>query len=111
LRYKLLIPKSGRWPLAILIALLLLPLMLRAQQVTISGTVRDAATGELLIGATVSDPTARYGALTNQYGFFSISLPAPIDTLEVSYVGYETFVLTKLAAQPSPIDLRLAPQQ
>lgn len=90
---------------------MLLPVILMAQQVTVSGTVHDEATGELLIGATVSDPADKYGAVTNQYGFFSITLPSQIDTLEFSYVGYETFLLTKLTAQPSPTDIRLAPQQ
>ncbi|WP_373513367.1 carboxypeptidase-like regulatory domain-containing protein [Persicitalea sp.] len=90
---------------------LLSPELLLAQRVTISGTVHDRATGELLIGATVSDPTDRYGAITNQYGFFSVTVPSQIDTLEFSYVGYATFQLAALNAQPSPIDIRLSPQR
>ncbi len=95
----------------VFVALLVLPGLLSAQQVTLSGTVHDETTGELLVGATVSDPTDQYGVITNQYGFFSLTLPPQIDTLEVSYVGYETLVLTKLGTQHSPLDIRLAPQQ
>jgi hypothetical protein len=65
---------------------------------TISGYVRDADSGEELIGATVyvkEIPTA--GALTNTYGFYSITLPEGNYTIVAQYIGY--------SAQPSGITL------
>ncbi|MFM9908587.1 MAG: TonB-dependent receptor [Chitinophagaceae bacterium] len=60
-----------------------------AQTITISGYVKDAATKEVLIGATVIIANSQTGISTNQYGFFSMSARAT-DTIEliVSYAGY-----------------------
>jgi len=56
---------------------------------TISGTVKDASTGEVLIGATfIIKQSAQNGTASNSYGFYSISAPAGKDTLLVTYVGY-----------------------
>lgn len=51
-----------------------------AQTYTVSGYLRDAATGEALIGASLYLPRLRTGTTANAYGFYSISLPAA-DTL------------------------------
>ncbi|WP_420456146.1 TonB-dependent receptor [Rubrivirga sp.] len=53
-----------------------------------SGVVTDAATGEVLIGASVYAPALGAGTATNAYGFFSLPLPADSVRLRVSYVGY-----------------------
>jgi len=65
------------------------------RQITISGHVRDATTGELLFGATIAArnydmANARQvsGTSTNEYGYFSLTLPAHPHLIEVSYVGY-----------------------
>jgi hypothetical protein len=70
----------------------------RDAKYTVSGYVRDAASGEELIGATIyvkEIPTA--GALTNTYGFYSITLPEGNYTVIAQYIGYN--------AQPSDITL------
>jgi hypothetical protein len=60
---------------------------------TLSGYVKDAQTGELLIGASVSLPGTGTGTLSNNYGFYSITIPASDSTkLEASYVGYKNLV-------------------
>jgi len=57
---------------------------------TISGTVRDQSTGEVLIGATISlQEIPRSGILSNAYGFYSITAPAGKYTLLISFSGYE----------------------
>ncbi len=48
-----------------------------SQKLTISGTVRDAANGELLVGATIADSLSQTGVQTNAYGFFSLEIPSP----------------------------------
>lgn len=50
----------------------------RQRQVTISGFVRDQASSESLIGASVYEVASRKGSATNSYGFFSLTLPPGI---------------------------------
>lgn len=59
-----------------------------AQQFSVSGFVRDEATGEPLIGATIYEPNLKLGTTTNQNGFYSLVLPSGRRKLEWSYVGY-----------------------
>ena len=54
---------------------------------TLSGYVRDES-GESLINATVYDLTHGIGTTTNEYGFFSLTLPEGEHQLRFSYVGY-----------------------
>lgn len=74
--------------------LLLATALLSAQQrYTVSGYVRDASSGEELIGATIAvtglDNT---GAVTNLYGFYSITLPAGEYELLINYIGFQNQV-------------------
>jgi hypothetical protein len=67
---------------------LLGPILLSAQQkFTISGIVKDSATGETVIGASIAIPEAKTGATTNAYGFFSITLPQGKYSVVISFVG------------------------
>lgn len=60
-----------------------------AQPFTISGYIEDAASGEKLIGANVLDRLSGAGAVTNDYGFYSLTLPADTIQLSFSYIGYQ----------------------
>jgi len=61
------------------------------QSYTISGYVRDAATGESLLGVSVLvKGAANLGTTTNNYGFYSLQLPAGEQALVFSYLGYDT---------------------
>lgn len=60
----------------------------RQRRFTISGYVKDAG-GESLINATVYDLTTRQGTTTNEYGFYSITLPEGRHRLRLSYLGFE----------------------
>jgi len=55
----------------------------------ISGYVKDE-NGEILIGATVQDKAMKHGAVTDIEGYFELSVPNEVDTIIVSYIGYET---------------------
>jgi len=59
---------------------------------TLSGVVKDGENGETLIGATVYIPEFNTGTVTNEYGFYSITLDA-VDkdsiSVEMSYVGFQ----------------------
>jgi hypothetical protein len=62
---------------------------------TISGTVKDAATGESLLGAIVQCTDLNKGTSANTYGFYSLSLSAGKHTITASLLGYasESFII------------------
>lgn len=60
---------------------------------TISGYVRDALTGEVLIGATVTIPGGVVGTITNEYGFYSLTLRQQVEEVICSYVGYRQITI------------------
>ncbi len=55
---------------------------------TISGTVKDVTTGETLLGVNVIAVGESKGTTTNEYGFYSLTLPKGKHTLQISYLGY-----------------------
>ncbi|HEY4062853.1 MAG TPA: TonB-dependent receptor [Puia sp.] len=65
---------------------------------TISGSVRSASTGESIIRATIIVADKNIGVTTNDYGFYSLTLPDGQYTLIISAVGRE--------AQTIPLTLR-----
>ncbi|KAF2518620.1 TonB-dependent receptor [Flavobacterium salilacus subsp. salilacus] len=60
------------------------------EKFTLSGTVSDSGSNETLIGASVYIVEAETAIATNEYGFYSISLPAGTYTVEISYVSFGT---------------------
>src|SRR5579872_84038 len=64
------------------------PVTAFAQKSTLSGYMRDAATGESIIGGTVYIKEASQGAESNNYGFYSVSVSPGTYTVIFSYVGY-----------------------
>lgn len=65
-------------------------LLLAQSKYTVSGTVKQGSSGETLIGVTVVVvEKPNMGVITNEYGFYSISLPQGNYTLRFSYVGYQ----------------------
>jgi len=69
--------------------LLLSSSSLLAQKYTISGYISDQENGEKLIAANVLDQKSLAGTVTNNYGFFSLTLPKDSVTLSFSYIGYQ----------------------
>jgi hypothetical protein len=63
------------------------------QSYVLSGSVRDKQTGESLIKAVVRiQELPNAGIISNEYGFYSLSLPKGNYSVVVSQVGYETLV-------------------
>ncbi len=60
---------------------------------TLSGTVTEADTGETLIGVNILIPSERAGAITNEYGFYSITLPEGSYEVSYSSLGLRTETL------------------
>ena len=79
------------------------------RKVTISGLILDAASGETLIGAGVT--SGKDGAVTNNFGFYSLSIPGKDDKVSVtySYVGYTTKTISIRVQKDTTINVRLSP--
>ncbi len=60
-----------------------------ANDFTIKGYVRDAATGEELIGAVIYIKEIKSGTVTNIYGFYSVTLPQGKYSMSISFLGYK----------------------
>ncbi len=61
---------------------------LSAQRYTISGYITDAESGERLLGASIYDTISHQGVVSNNAGFFTLTLPAGEHALQANYVGY-----------------------
>jgi hypothetical protein len=66
---------------------------LAQQNFVLSGSVKDKQTGESLIKAVVRiQELTNAGIISNEYGFYSLTLPKGNYSVMVSQVGYETLV-------------------
>lgn len=61
---------------------------LAQEKVLVSGVVRDAESGETLIGVAVYEPKLQVGTVTNERGNYELELPKGSHKLSFSYVGY-----------------------
>lgn len=61
-----------------------------APRYTVSGYIKDAVNGEMLIGATIYVEELKTGTSSNAYGYYSLRIPPGKYTLSYSYIGYET---------------------
>ena len=60
------------------------------EKFTLSGTISDANNNETLFGVNVIIKELNTGTTTNEYGYFSISIPEGTYTLQISYIGFKT---------------------
>jgi hypothetical protein len=60
------------------------------EKFTISGTVYDNANNETLIGVSIYIPELNAGTTTNEYGFYSITIPEGTYKIQLSYLGFKT---------------------
>lgn len=92
------------------LAFLLLAGSLSAQNFTLSGYVRDGGSGEAMTGATIHVPSIRRGAYTNNYGFFSLTLPEGNYQVVISYLGFRPDTLDVGLFQNQSVEVELSPQ-
>lgn len=75
---------------------------------TVSGYVRDAKTGEALIGVNVIiQELTSTGATTNAYGFYSITIAAGNYTAAAQFIGYETRSIAVELTQNTRVDFEI----
>lgn len=77
---------------------------------TINGVVKDASNGETLIGATVYIKELKNGATTNEYGFYSLTLPVGNYTIDFSYVGFELIAQSITLDKNTQLNIELKPE-
>lgn len=62
------------------------------EKVTINGTVYDNNSNETLIGVSLYFPELKTGTTTNEYGFYSITVPKGSYKIQVSYLGFKSII-------------------
>lgn len=83
-------------------------LKLNAQvRFSVSGYVKDAQTGEALIGATIIVRGLTTGTATNSYGYYTLSLPRGDYTIAATYLGYQTETKPIQVVKDIRLDLEL----
>lgn len=78
-----------------------------SQKYTISGYISDAETGEKLIAANVFDQKSIAGSVSNNYGFYSLTLPTDSVTLSFSYIGFQPQEFRSLLNKDITLDVKL----
>lgn len=85
--------------------------LIAQEKKTISGYVKDASSGELLIGAAIQVKDQNLTASTNSYGYFSMDITEKEVELIISFVGYKpllskvnTFETKRLSFELEPLD-------
>jgi hypothetical protein len=63
------------------------------ERVTLSGSVVDGNNNETVIGVLVEISELKISTFTNEYGFFSLTVPKGFYNLQVSTIGYETKII------------------
>ncbi len=64
----------------------------RQKNFTISGYLKNKASGEVLIGANIYPQGAMTGTTTNAYGYYSLSIPAGQYQMNYSFIGYQPVI-------------------
>lgn len=98
-----------RWWVATVLIFVLEGLSAQAKY-TVNGYIKDASSGETLIGANIfleNDPAV--GTVSNTYGFYSITLPAGKYRLIFSYLGYQLTVREVDLLQNIDLNVDLSP--
>jgi len=98
-------------PFLTIIAVVLFVPLFSQSKVTVNGSVRDAKTGEELIGATVFiKEIPNTGAAANSYGFYSLTVPKGKYTLKAHYVGYNEFSVEIMLDSSRTVNINLMPE-
>ncbi|NJB70558.1 hypothetical protein GGR42_001020 [Saonia flava] len=83
-------------------------LTISQQKYTLSGTITDKTSNETLIGVTIAIPELRTGTTTNEYGFYSITLPEGEYTFMITYLGFQDIGQKILLNENRKINFSLA---
>jgi len=79
------------------------------QKFSVSGYVREKNSRELLPGVNIYIASIKGGTVTNNYGFYSITLPAGSYDISFSYIGYQPVIENVKLNQNLVLDIWLDP--
>lgn len=82
-------------------------LLIAQKKHTLSGIISEKSSNETLIGATIIFPDLGTGTTTNEYGFYSITLPQGTHKAQVSFIGFNTIEKTIEIAQNTKLNFSL----
>lgn len=78
---------------------------------TFSGSIKNAETGEALIGATILVKELKtVGVSSNAYGFYSLTIPEGKYSFVIQYIGYRTRIDTVLLDKNLTLNFELTPE-
>jgi CarboxypepD_reg-like domain len=77
---------------------------------SLTGYIKDSLSSETLIGATISVNGKEQGVNSNQYGFYSITLPGGTYKIVSSYVGYQSKETVIVLSRNTSFNFLLAPK-
>ena len=80
---------NKRFPTFIILFFIFSFSLFSQQKFTLSGSVSEASSNETMIGVTIAIPALNTGVTTNEYGFYSITLPQGDYDIQVSYLGFQ----------------------
>jgi hypothetical protein len=83
----------------ILLFFLVTQIIISQEKFTLSGTIAEEASGETLSGINVLIPEIQAGAITNEYGYYAITIPKGDYEIYYSSVGYSTIKETVSLSQ------------
>ena len=78
----------------LIISLVKSVLLFSQEKFTLSGTITEEKSNETLIGVNILIPELKTGASTNEYGFYSITIPQGTYEIIISYVGFNNHLET-----------------
>lgn len=95
---------------SIFLTLLTIQSFSQESKVTLSGYIKDSNSGESLPGANIGIVELKRGVNANGYGFYSISVPKGNYTVKVSYLGFETQLITLDLKADKKLDIEMIPK-
>lgn len=91
--------------LLLIVAALLLSIPTMFAQQTVSGTITDGSSGEPLVGVTVLIKGTTSGAISDENGRYAVEISSSSDSLQFSYLGYETLAIAIDGRRKISVDL------
>lgn len=81
-----------------------------SQKATLSGTISEKNTGETMLNVNVLFPEIPTGTITNEYGFYSITIPTGTYTVQFTSLGYASIERTIVLDVDTKLDLKMLEQ-
>ncbi|MGB5983112.1 MAG: TonB-dependent receptor [Nonlabens sp.] len=81
-----------------------------SQKATLSGTVSEKSTGETMLNVNVIFPEISAGTISNEYGFYSITVPVGTYKIQFTSLGYATLERTVELNENTKLDISMVEQ-